>query len=851
MPLTAISKRWSAHLRRTIGWLVLCMLATAAARADLLDDVYLVNDGDGQGEALEIRFQQAIVYQRHSPRDEGSLVQVYFQLLRPDLRELSREEYRRVLGGGSIPATTVVHNGRDAAGVHSLTLTFARNSHFQISPGRDQQSLRVRFFATGQQDSQPGWRILLSRSGRAVALPTALQSLPLRQIDQGNGEQWLELGEFSDAQQAQAILYQVRAVQPTAALLARESDGEWRLVSDVPASPASEITAPATTAAPDNGEQLPVAATSPVVSAATPPLPAAADLPTTPTPSTAVPSTSSDMASAAPALNSSAQVESYAADLMQAALAAMTAGEQSKALELLNQLLNLPPNAQSEDAQELIGVTRERLGERDRAIIEYELFLRLYPTSERRNRVEQRLSQLKANAAPKIATDSSAAKADISQDVYGSVLQTWFEGSSKIDTETSNPLGNTIDRSTLSLQDQRSLLSSVDINFRRRNGSTEQRWVIRDAYLASYLDNTDDRNRLYAAYWDYRDRGLGWSARLGRQSSQVGGVLGRFDGLQTNYDGFSNQKIGIVVGQPADTGVDEKSQFTALFAEQRLLEQRLSNQVYVVRNDRSGGITTREAFGDVLSYIGQTTTWYGMVDYDSLFGELNIATLQGSWQYTSGGYLSWLMDRRKTPVIDLGNALIGEPVQSLAELIDLLGEDTVMQYARDRTADADGASLNLTYPLASNWQIGMDVRSYKIGELPASGSLPASPGTGNVVTVGAQVIGNGLFASRDAHVWSVSQIQGERYDGWSLAYTLLWPATDSLTVEPSLRYYDQKDESGATLARWTPTLRLRYQFSQHMVLELQYDGEQSLSETDSTSDQLSRQLWSVGYVWEF
>lgn len=800
MPLMVISER----LHWSIRWLaLLASLLIGTVRAELLDELAVSRDGDST--VLEIRFQRPVVYQRHSPHDEGELIQIYFRPLTAISADQAREEFRRVVGEGNMPAATVTHHGRDSIGTHRLTVALAHSQRYEISQGHDQNSIRIRFL-TSPASITARWCILLSRTGNAPALITALQSLPLRRVNQSNGEQWLMLGEFAELSQAAAVLHQVQAIQPNALMLERNQAGDWQ---------------PA---------QVPAVAQVNAVDSR----PATAPL-----------------AEPAEALTSAAAVERYAEALMESALAQLTAGDLGAALETLNRLLNLPPNLQSADAQELIGLTRERLGDTDRARIEYELFLRLYPESDRRVRVEERLQKLQAPTPPPAVSTTDNAETDVSTEVYGSVLQTWFEGNSKVETETTNPLDGIIDRSSLSLQDQRSLLSSIDLTFRRRSTSTEQRWVLRDAYLASYLDDTDDRNRLYAAYWDYRNRNQGWSMRLGRQSSQVGGVLGRFDGLQANYEGYTDHKLGMVLGRVADNGQTEDNDFAGLFAEQRLFDHRFNNQFYVLQNERGGSIRTREAIGDVLSYVGDRITWYGMVDYDALFSELNIASVQGSWQYLNGGYLSWLLDQRKTPVLDLGNALIGEPVQSLAELVTLLGDDTVMQYARDRTADAKGASLSLTYPLAEHWQIGVDVRSYEIGAQPASGSLPASPGTGNVLTVGVQVIGNQLLAARDANVWSLNQIQGDRYDGWSLAYTLLWPATDALTIEPSLRYYRQQDENEITLARWTPILRLRYQIASRMMLELQYDGEQSLTESETLSDRLNRQLWSLGYVWEF
>ena len=52
---------------------------------------------------------------------------------------------------------------------------------------------------------------------------------------------------------------------------------------------------------------------------------------------------------------------------MDAARAAIAREQAVTAIETLNQLLNLPPNQQSQAAQELIGEAREKNGEYDKA----------------------------------------------------------------------------------------------------------------------------------------------------------------------------------------------------------------------------------------------------------------------------------------------------------------------------------------------------------------------------------------------------------------------------------------------------------------------------------------------------
>src|SRR3546814_3384553 len=88
------------------------------------------------------------------------------------------------------------------------------------------------------------------------------------------------------------------------------------------------------------------------------------------------------------------------------ATAAVSTGRYEDAVAILNQLLNLPPNATSQQAQELIGIAREGLGENQRALAEYELYVKLYPDSPRIQRVKERITALKvAASAPKARSE--------------------------------------------------------------------------------------------------------------------------------------------------------------------------------------------------------------------------------------------------------------------------------------------------------------------------------------------------------------------------------------------------------------------------------------------------------------
>ncbi|MBI3774412.1 MAG: hypothetical protein HY273_02460, partial [Gammaproteobacteria bacterium] len=94
-------------------------------------------------------------------------------------------------------------------------------------------------------------------------------------------------------------------------------------------------------------------------------------------------------------------------NLIDAALGAMENRDYNRAIFYLMQLLQFPTHKHSQLAKELVGLARERRGDLDRAALEYQEYLRLYPEGESAERVKQRLAAVELNqrspAAPVVA----------------------------------------------------------------------------------------------------------------------------------------------------------------------------------------------------------------------------------------------------------------------------------------------------------------------------------------------------------------------------------------------------------------------------------------------------------------
>lgn len=100
---------------------------------------------------------------------------------------------------------------------------------------------------------------------------------------------------------------------------------------------------------------------------------------------------------------SSAEAEKQSRDYLAKAKSALERNDATTAVENLNLLLNLPPTASYQEAQELMGSARERNGELAKARAEYELYLKLYPEGPGAARVRERLAAFPLPSLPQPA----------------------------------------------------------------------------------------------------------------------------------------------------------------------------------------------------------------------------------------------------------------------------------------------------------------------------------------------------------------------------------------------------------------------------------------------------------------
>lgn len=546
------------------------------------------------------------------------------------------------------------------------------------------------------------------------------------------------------------------------------------------------------------------------------------------------------------------EIELEAKKLMDSVRDALAHEQTGAAIETLNGLLNLPPNQQSQSAQKLIGEAREKNGEFAKARVEYELYLKLYPDAADAEQVKQQLARLPTESA-KPTYVSGKQVSEEKMMVYGSVSQNYYKG--VLHTEATNTASG-IAPQPWTGTDQSMLISSLDITARKRTETTDTRLVVRDDDSENFLKGKKNNNRLSAAYVEQSARDRSYLYRLGRQSGTAGGVLGRFDGAWVGYSLNPVWRVNAVAGTPVDffnTAAERKS-FAGASVDITRLPEQWSGSAYFIQQ-RVVGVTDRQAIGMEAHYFDVQRNYITLLDYDTMFKAVNIATFQGNWTTASGGNYNLLLDHRKSPTLQITNALSGYAAQSVVSLVQSgVSLDTLRNDANALTATSNLFMIGTTQPVSANWRLGGDFRILNTSGTGAAGTLAAAPGTGNLYIYSAQAIGNNLLSKNDMGLVSASYTSAQSYKGWSMGLNGVEPLRQNWRLGMSLQYSGingSATDASYRQTKMTPSLKLGYRMNDSMSFEAEGGIENTRTKTATQSDRARRQYYYAGYRWDF
>ena len=527
----------------------------------------------------------------------------------------------------------------------------------------------------------------------------------------------------------------------------------------------------------------------------------------------------------------------------------LAAHDYTQAIRSFNEVLTLPKSKYTPVALEYIGVARDRAGEIEPAKSQYELYLRLYPDGEAAPRIRQRLAAL--NAA--LPEDLAAKQPPPQSMIFGALSQFYNRGASQNDTSV--PSGTQVPQ--LSSTSQSSLFTTLDLTASYNTDRFENRFVLHDQNVHSFISEVPSDNLLTAAYFETKDKQLGYLARIGRQSINTWGVFGLYDGGLLTYSLSPQWRVNVVIGEPRDYNVYADRYFYSLSLDAGPIAQSWWGNVYYFQQMVEGYVD-RQAVGAELRFQEPKHSIYSLIDYDTSYSMLNIGMVQVNWQTDGATTFSLLADHRKIPPLQTTNAVYGNPdVNSFTELLQLFNYDIeeIRRIALARSATSVNYDFGIFQQFSKTWQLGGDVRRYSISETQSIDGFAGFPGTGNIFVYTLQARANGLFSPKDLTVFGISHKSGEKINGNALSFTDQSIFAQDWTLDTRLRVSKEhtSEFTETDILLISPAFRISYRIRKNLAFEAEVGIEKSTID-DSLSQQRTEstlKYFSLGYRWNF
>ena len=536
------------------------------------------------------------------------------------------------------------------------------------------------------------------------------------------------------------------------------------------------------------------------------------------------------------------------ATLMDEARRAMTAGELPQAIQIYTKVLRLPPNDHQPASQEFLALARERNGQIAHAKAEYQRYLDVYGDSEGAGRVRQRLNALLvAAAAPQTA---AAANTSTGRQTAGDPwkIRTFVAQHYRRDVNQVNDLEEIVSQS--------SLYTDMNVDARRRGErfdfsarfSGGHRYDLQDEDTSS-----GDDLRISYAYADLADARTGLRGRLGRQTRNTGGVMGRFDGLNLSYAFNERLQFDTVAGKPVYStteGVDDARSFYGVSSTFGLFHKNLDFGLFFLQQDIEG-LTDRQAAGAEVRYFGERQSLWGVLDYDLEFEELGSVFLQGSWRLPANFTITGLYDQRRSPFLNLGNALIGQQLDNFTDLQVLYTDEEIRQLALDRAPESTTVTFGVSKPLTPKMQFNVTASMSSIEATPESGGVAAMAAS-EYNYYSSDLVISSLFTESDVTIFGLRYAQSDTTDVVSTNLDMRFRMGRHWRLSPRLRV-DYREIRADESTQWiyTPGIRLHYRRDQRFRFELEAGTQFSTREMANEDQERKSYFINAGYQWLF
>jgi tetratricopeptide (TPR) repeat protein len=522
------------------------------------------------------------------------------------------------------------------------------------------------------------------------------------------------------------------------------------------------------------------------------------------------------------------------------------------AIRLLEKVLKFPDNEFSAEALETLGEARQKAGQTAQAQADFEDYIRRYPTGDGAARVNRQLGKSTGDgaaggaSAPMLrGTLAEAEKAANGERREG--LTTWSmsggvssffirDDSYNLVKDISVAPNPNADPDAHRLH-QNTFLTSIDLYGTINNDQVKTKFKIAGTGENRVQPDLPNLGRygISTAYVESTLKSIDVTARVGRQTRNTGGVIGRFDGGVVSWQASDQLRLNAV------GGAANWSRFDAPFKNGRYLlgasldvarlADGLDASVFAIQqNDK--WLLDRRAIGAEFRYFKDDKSALGTIDYDVHFKKLNAAILSGSWTLPDKSVLSGTIDHRRVPYLSTWNALQGQPYFTLFDMLKLNTQDEVRRYAVDRTPTFDTAMVSYSRPLTENLQFITDATATKLSGTPPSGGVDGTMPSGKEYYLSGQLMSTNFLMPGDMYTGAFRYARLTDSNVYFVDLNSRYPWSENLRLAPRLRA-GYREGRYISLKEFTilPSLLVDYMWTKNLAFEAEIGTKWIQSDT--------------------
>lgn len=560
---------------------------------------------------------------------------------------------------------------------------------------------------------------------------------------------------------------------------------------------------------------------------------------------------------------------------MDEARAAIKTEKFDEAVRLFRKVLSFPENKYSAEAQELFGVALQKAGKLADARAAYEAYLHRYSNGEGADRVRQRLAGILTATGgaheqtppvnqPQPAKGKKAKFAsddEIRWTQAGSISSFYIRDDTSTAVKDISTAPNPNADPDAHRIHQNMLLSNYDLFGTIESNSTisKYKFAVTDEHrfqpTIGKSNSTTETIGISTAFVESTLKDSDVTARVGRQSRNSGGVIGRFDGGLLSWQATDFVRLNTVAGSP------NWSRFDAPFLNNRYLLGAsvdfgkifggLETTLFAIQqNDKS--LIDRQAIGAEFRYFDQNKSALATIDYDLHFQELNAFIFSGSWTFPNNSVFTTALDYRKVPYLSTWNALQGTPFLTLYDMLKINTQNEINQFAMDRTPTFKSAMVGYSYPLSQTLQVSADATVTNLTGTPPSGGVDGTPAIGTEYYISTQLIGSGIFKPGDMFTAAIRYAALNDSNVYVFDLNSRYPFMGNLSISPRLRL-GYREGTTIDLKEKTilPSVLLDYLLTKDLSMELEVGPKWTASVHDGVKSRTTNLEVALGLRYNF